>query len=229
MVNSKGKILQVNQSSFPDLYDAIRGSGSNFGIVSRFDIATLPLEPIYGGVVHIQGPFQREHLYPLSNFFESSKAYPQSQASFTYTHNFHTDFAYSNFLLFKNNYTSKTGEPPQEFLPFLMQNATSSTVRSRGNISSLVLESRDSTKRRPEMRQELRGFSIKQDLSLMADIMKIFLSRTVAIRKEPWIPTIGFQYLPQSALDASKNGATKAFGLESPFTCELISSKSCKF
>lgn len=43
MVSVSGDILQVNISSYPDLYFALRGGGPNFGIVTRFDLFTYPL------------------------------------------------------------------------------------------------------------------------------------------------------------------------------------------
>ncbi|KAF2493614.1 FAD binding domain protein [Lophium mytilinum] len=49
LVTAAGSILQVNRESYPDLYWALRGGGSNFGIVTRFDLETFPQGPIWGG------------------------------------------------------------------------------------------------------------------------------------------------------------------------------------
>jgi len=51
VVTASGDILQVNISSYPDLYFALRGGGPNFGIVTRFDLFmySLPQGLMWGG------------------------------------------------------------------------------------------------------------------------------------------------------------------------------------
>lgn len=51
VVNADGRILEVNQESFPDLYWALRGGGSNFGIVTRFDLDSVPYDKFWGGAI----------------------------------------------------------------------------------------------------------------------------------------------------------------------------------
>lgn len=43
VVTASGIILTVSSQSFPDLYFALRGGGNNFGIVTKFNLDTLPL------------------------------------------------------------------------------------------------------------------------------------------------------------------------------------------
>lgn len=49
LVTADSRILQVNETSHPDLYFALRGGGNNFGIVTRLDLDTFPQGPIWGG------------------------------------------------------------------------------------------------------------------------------------------------------------------------------------
>jgi hypothetical protein len=42
-------MTNVTYSSHPDLYFALRGGGNNFGIVTRFNLDTYPLTPLWGG------------------------------------------------------------------------------------------------------------------------------------------------------------------------------------
>ena len=44
-----GSIHDVNEKSFPDLYFALRGGGNNFGIVTRFDLASFEQGKMLGG------------------------------------------------------------------------------------------------------------------------------------------------------------------------------------
>ncbi|KAF3909372.1 hypothetical protein AA313_de0200759 [Arthrobotrys entomopaga] len=49
VVFADGTINSVTPSSYPDLYWALRGGGNNFGIVTRFDLATYPQGDLWAG------------------------------------------------------------------------------------------------------------------------------------------------------------------------------------
>ncbi|KAJ4359467.1 uncharacterized protein N0V89_000021 [Didymosphaeria variabile] len=49
VVTASGQILNVNRTSYPDLYKALRGGGPNFGIVTRFDLEAFPQGDIFSG------------------------------------------------------------------------------------------------------------------------------------------------------------------------------------
>lgn len=49
IVLADGTIVNANASSRPDLHEALNGGSTNFGIVTRFDLATYPLVPMWGG------------------------------------------------------------------------------------------------------------------------------------------------------------------------------------
>jgi FAD/FMN-containing dehydrogenase len=51
LVNADGELLQVNASSHPDLFWAIRGGGGNFGVVTRFQYRLHPVDQIVGGLL----------------------------------------------------------------------------------------------------------------------------------------------------------------------------------
>ncbi|CAI6227782.1 unnamed protein product [Periconia digitata] len=42
VILANGSIVDANQSENPDLYKALKGGGPNYGIVTRFDVETLP-------------------------------------------------------------------------------------------------------------------------------------------------------------------------------------------
>jgi len=48
-VFADGSINEVTLSTHPDLYFALRGGGNNFGIVTRFDLATFPQGDLWAG------------------------------------------------------------------------------------------------------------------------------------------------------------------------------------
>ncbi|RDW59488.1 FAD binding-containing protein [Coleophoma cylindrospora] len=49
VVFADGSIHDVSYQSNPDLYYALRGGGNNFGIVTRFDLATFPQGDLWAG------------------------------------------------------------------------------------------------------------------------------------------------------------------------------------
>ncbi|KAK9436350.1 FAD binding domain-containing protein [Metarhizium brunneum] len=49
VVFADGSIRHVNPRAYPDLYWALRGGGNNFGIVTRFDLATYPQGDMWAG------------------------------------------------------------------------------------------------------------------------------------------------------------------------------------
>jgi FAD/FMN-containing dehydrogenase len=52
MVLSSGAVVIVSKTSpYSDLWRALKGGSSNFGIVTRFDIRTFSQGPFYGGVI----------------------------------------------------------------------------------------------------------------------------------------------------------------------------------
>jgi len=49
IVLANGTIVNADQQSHPDLYWALRGGGSNFGVVTDFTLETYPRTDVWGG------------------------------------------------------------------------------------------------------------------------------------------------------------------------------------
>jgi FAD/FMN-containing dehydrogenase len=49
LVSASGEILNVNYKSYPDLFWGLRGGGTNFGIVTRFEYETFPQGDLFAG------------------------------------------------------------------------------------------------------------------------------------------------------------------------------------
>ena len=67
IVTANGDILDVNYKSYPDLFWALRGGGSNFGIITRFDYETFAQGDIYAGSIL----FDYEHKDAVIKAFNS--------------------------------------------------------------------------------------------------------------------------------------------------------------
>jgi FAD/FMN-containing dehydrogenase len=51
LVTASGDIINVNRESYPDLFWALRGGGTNFGVVTRFDYETFPQGDVFAGTL----------------------------------------------------------------------------------------------------------------------------------------------------------------------------------
>ncbi|KAK4235969.1 bifunctional solanapyrone synthase [Achaetomium macrosporum] len=50
VVLGNGSIVEANAQVNPNLFWALKGGGSNFGIVTRFDLATIPIHTVYAEI-----------------------------------------------------------------------------------------------------------------------------------------------------------------------------------
>jgi hypothetical protein len=64
VVLANGTILNANDRENAKLWKALRGGGSNFGIVTRFAMAAFPAGPLYGGIV--KSEWQYRDIYTQS-------------------------------------------------------------------------------------------------------------------------------------------------------------------
>jgi hypothetical protein len=67
LVTTDGRLLQVNQKSYPDLLWGLRGGGGNFGIVAAIEVALYPVKEIFGGQV----------VYPITRIKDVLSTYLQ--------------------------------------------------------------------------------------------------------------------------------------------------------
>ncbi|CAG8058291.1 unnamed protein product [Penicillium olsonii] len=49
VVTASGLILTVSEKLYPELYWALRGGGNNFGLVTKYNLFTIPAPQMYGG------------------------------------------------------------------------------------------------------------------------------------------------------------------------------------
>lgn len=83
LVVANGTILQVNQTSHPDLYFALRGGGNNFGIVTRMDLEAFPLTDMWGGAVDV--PWEKRHgiVSALAEYIQNDKGEAEDTMTWT--------------------------------------------------------------------------------------------------------------------------------------------------
>ncbi|KAL5113813.1 hypothetical protein ACEQ8H_008314 [Pleosporales sp. CAS-2024a] len=82
-IMANGSIVNVDSKAQPDLAKALRGSGSQFGIVTTFTVQAYPIGDIWGGFC-VYTPDQDEALYAaLHNFVANGAQDPKAAIIFT--------------------------------------------------------------------------------------------------------------------------------------------------
>ncbi|KAJ5794335.1 hypothetical protein N7457_000934 [Penicillium paradoxum] len=58
VVTASGLIVTASETSYPDLYWALRGGGNNFGLITKYNLYTIPAPTMYGGArIYLQPQF----------------------------------------------------------------------------------------------------------------------------------------------------------------------------
>ena len=80
---ANGSIVNVDAAAQPDLAEAMRGSGSQFGIVTKFTVKVHPIGDVWGGFCAYD-PTQDQKLYAaLHNFAGNGAQDPKAAIIFT--------------------------------------------------------------------------------------------------------------------------------------------------
>ncbi|KAK8068497.1 hypothetical protein PG996_007609 [Apiospora saccharicola] len=82
-VMANGSIVNIDAKAQPELAVAMKGSGSQFGIVTEFTIEAHPISQVWGGL-RLYDPSQKDALFAaLHNFVPASSDDPKSAVIFT--------------------------------------------------------------------------------------------------------------------------------------------------
>ncbi|KAL2783765.1 6-hydroxy-D-nicotine oxidase [Aspergillus keveii] len=146
IVLSDGRIVNANADENADLYRALKGGGSNFGIITRFDLATHPLIPLQYSIT----------LYSPSDYTNINRATVQLQEDMeseprigTFT-NFNSAFVAVGFITAGDSASSSqveseggSGTVTEAFKPFesldsKMMDACPTTNGTLGSLAKVM-------------------------------------------------------------------------------------------
>ncbi|KAF3923711.1 hypothetical protein ABW20_dc0104210 [Dactylellina cionopaga] len=219
VVFADGTIREVSPSSYSDLYFALRGGGNNFGIVTRFDLATYPQGNLWAGSQTFL--YTKETATKINNAFYylgiNAPSDPYAQVILAYA------YAQSEGLYVIAS-DLQYGKPEPN--PPILKNFTSvsgavaDTLRIT-SLSNLTLEFNNTNP--GGFRQTYWTFTVGNSVSLMADIVAIYMSEVDLIKDAAGIiPSTIFQLITTDMTSHfSKNGGN-ALGLAGQGPLNLV-------
>lgn len=86
VVLANGGIVHANNATNPDLFRALKGGSSNFGIVTRFDMATFDQGPFYGGLAFLKTAARGKIFNWFEQFPKVNDPYAHIIVSFTFAY-----------------------------------------------------------------------------------------------------------------------------------------------
>jgi hypothetical protein len=133
VVLASGDIVNANQKSHPSLFKALKGGGSNFGIVTRADVATFEQTDIWAGQVITPAlPTTVEAaLQATTNFTELANSHPNSGAQVVLTYTNGSAIIISSVA---SNDGTVNPEPLQAFTALQPQLGNTVSLRSMSNV-----------------------------------------------------------------------------------------------
>ena len=232
IVLASGAILNVSQTSYPDLFHSLKGGSGNFGIVTSFTLRTFALGGLWGGDIYYPGDATVDS--QMKAFSKSTKARSRlSELSIPVLKNRIDSFAanpkydVNAVLQMTISYAPSVGvlfvdEPlyalpqanPAALQPFTSiqpqyQDGTGFTTLSDFATASAALSPRGS-------RQMTWSISVQNDLQLLHAIYNAFNNSIPSIANVSGISwSITLEPLPKAFLDASTKLGGNVLGLPS--------------
>ena len=80
---ANGSIVNVDAAAHPDLAQAMRGSGSQFGIVTKFTVRVHPISEVWGGFCAYDATQNKKLYAALHNFVGNGAQDPKAAIIFT--------------------------------------------------------------------------------------------------------------------------------------------------
>lgn len=86
MVTATGDIIYATNDTYPDLFKALKGGGSNLGIVTRFDMTAFEVPKLWGGVVVYNKTAGPELISSTVDFVDNVENDPASSSIIFWTY-----------------------------------------------------------------------------------------------------------------------------------------------
>ena len=206
VVLADGNIVNASPTSNTDLYWALRGgSGTNFGIVSRFDLATFDQGLLWGGGRYYSMSTNLSLADAFANFNEAAPTDPFAHLYIAFVH------AHGGYIAVSGPAYGKPVVSPPIFdelsaIPHLMD------ATSIANMSTLSVELNQTA----YLRETFRTVTFKNSAPLIKKIIDIFVEEVNPILSIPGLnPAFAFQPISLNIIERMAQNGGNALGLTS--------------
>ncbi|KAF2788459.1 FAD linked oxidase-like protein [Melanomma pulvis-pyrius CBS 109.77] len=171
IVTAAGAILNANKDENSDLFWALKGGGANYGIVTRFDLYTIPVHDIWYQV----GIYATEQVPAILDAFAEWQNTGASDLKSTVALIVGLESTTLGLLY------SAPADAPKAFAPFYNIPATVVAVPpTNGTVLSLT-QILGSTFSNEPLRHDYRGISSKIDAKLYKDVYAFWREKALAV------------------------------------------------
>lgn len=166
VVLASGRIVNANKSTNADLFTALKGGNSNFGIVTRYDMETFENEDLWGGIVSWPASTVNQHFQSFVNFGLNPKR--DHNAALIVFQGYSTANP-TNVVRAAFDYTKPVARP-DAYKEFFAVNNTISDSTKIQPMSAVAAEFGSDTK----SRVQFRTLSFKLDLPTMLETARLY-------------------------------------------------------
>jgi hypothetical protein len=207
VVFADGSIHDVNEKSYPDLYFALRGGGNNFGIVTRFDLASFEQGKMLGG----QTVYTSDNMLALNtalyNFNINHYKDPYGAVILAYVY-------LPSEGIFIASADLEYGKPDPD--PLILANFTNipsvQTTARITNLTDLTIELNDTQP--AGSRETFWAFMVQNDVQIMTDIQALYTSQIPAIANASGLlPALVFQPISTAMTSHFTSNGGNALGI----------------
>jgi hypothetical protein len=209
LVTASGSILNVTNTTYPDLFWALRGGGNNFGIVTRFAYKTIRQGKMWGGQRYALSTSRSRAagLKAMVNFGNDAPKDPKGALIYT------INYALGLFVTAVSlEYADPVAKTPAVFAEFDKLSWLSSDTKAKP-LSQITKEINDANPH--GNRDTFWTATYKLDLSLATEIADIFEKETKKItRVSGLVPSCIYQVITKGFLENTKKKGGNALGLD---------------
>ncbi|KAF1954378.1 FAD-binding domain-containing protein [Byssothecium circinans] len=207
VVLSSGEVVIASERSNSDLHRALRGGGNNFGVVTRVNYQTFPLQKMWGGTTYYDVSTYASQLKAFYDFTSDPNYDDRAYGYQTFELNAQATMALNNFA-----YTEPTPDLPRK-LKALNESAPMlfSTLRI-SNVSDLIKEQAAGSPAGFRQIAYTTTFHLNQDM--LEASFKVWNASLAAVRA---VPNITYSWtlepLPRPLLAQSTKRGGNVLGL----------------
>ncbi|TVY83940.1 Bifunctional solanapyrone synthase [Lachnellula suecica] len=215
VVIASGAVINANKLENRDLWHALKGGSSNFGVVTRLDISTFPQDKFYGGVVVADYSTLNSQLEGFSNLLANFDPHAALMISISWS-------ASKGYFIFDNvEYTKDITDPPI-MMPFTQASPQFMNTMRISDVSDFATEASQFAS--AGLRTQFATTTFGGPLSMLTTVQQIWsnsISTIASISGINWAMTIQPWPHPFEA-----QGSGNSLGLSSsdgPLTLFLLS------